>query len=124
MAPATPSELAALAPFEPRALSQRPAHARRRGRPRSIAGIPLVSVLYMLIVRGGAPAAGWETLTELPPAGFEMGGGFGNAIVGTVVMVGIGGVLSIPLGVLAAVFLAELGRAAARRRAPASPPRR
>jgi len=73
-----------------------------------IAGIPLVSVLYMLIVRGGA-RLGWETLTTLPPAGFEMGGGFGNAIVGTVVMVGIGGLLSIPLGVLAAVFLAELG---------------
>lgn len=73
-----------------------------------IAGIPLVSVLYMLIVRGGA-RLGWETLTTLPPAGFEMGGGFGNAIVGTVVMVGIGGLLGIPLGVLAAVFLAELG---------------
>ena len=37
-----------------------------------------------------------------------MGGGFGNAIVGTVVMVGIAGLISVPLGVLAAVFLAEL----------------
>ena len=40
-----------------------------------IAGIPLVSVLYMLIVRGGA-RLGWEALTALPPAGFEMDGGF------------------------------------------------
>ena len=38
-----------------------------------------------------------------------MGGGFGNAIVGTLVMVGIGALLSIPVGILAAVFLAELG---------------
>jgi phosphate transport system permease protein len=38
-----------------------------------------------------------------------MGGGFGNAIVGTLVTVGIGGLLAIPLGVLAAVYLAELG---------------
>ena len=73
-----------------------------------IAGVPLVSVLYMLIVRGGA-RLGWEALSALPPAGFEMGGGFGNAILGTVVMVGIGGLFSIPVGVLAAVFLAELG---------------
>ena len=73
-----------------------------------IAGIPLISVLYMLIVRGGA-RLGWEALSTLPPAGFEMGGGFGNAIVGTVVMVGLGGLLSIPVGVLAAIFLAELG---------------
>ena len=73
-----------------------------------IAGIPLVSVLYMLIVRGGA-RLGLETLTMLPPAGFEMGGGFGNAILGTLVTVGIGGLLAIPFGVLAAVYLAELG---------------
>jgi phosphate transport system permease protein len=73
-----------------------------------IAAIPLVSVLYMLIVRGGSRLH-WSLFTELPPAGFEMGGGFGNAIVGTLVMVGIGGLLSIPVGILAAVFLAELG---------------
>ena len=73
-----------------------------------VAAIPLVSVLYMLIVRGGSRLH-WELFTELPPAGFEMGGGFGNAILGTLVMVGIGGLLSIPVGILAAVFLAELG---------------
>jgi phosphate transport system permease protein len=72
------------------------------------AAIPLVSVLYMLIVRGGSRLH-WEVFTELPPAGFEMGGGFGNAVLGTIVMVGIGGLLSIPLGILCAVYLAELG---------------
>ena len=73
-----------------------------------LAAVPLVSVLYMLIVRGGARLT-WEALTALPPAGFEMGGGFGNALLGTVVMVGLGGLISIPFGVLAAVYLAELG---------------
>src|SRR5262249_25210283 len=72
------------------------------------ASIPLVSVLYMLAVRGGSRLA-WSVLVELPPAGFEMGGGFGNALVGTVVMTGLGGLVSIPLGVFAAVYLAELG---------------
>ena len=73
-----------------------------------IAGIPLISVLWMLIVRGGSRLS-VSLFTELPPAGFEMGGGFGNAIVGTVVMVGIAAIISIPVGVLSAVFLAELG---------------
>ena len=73
-----------------------------------IAAIPLVSVLWMLIVRGGSRLS-LSLFTELPPAGFEMGGGFGNAIVGTVVMVGIAAIISIPVGVLSAVFLAELG---------------
>src|SRR6185369_6626498 len=58
-----------------------------------LAAIPLVSVLYMLIVRGGARLS-TSLFFELPPAGFEMGGGFGNAIVGTIVMIGISAVLS------------------------------
>lgn len=72
-----------------------------------VASVPLVSVLYMLIVKGGARFS-LDLLTELPPAGFELGGGFGNAIVGTLVMVAIAALISLPLGVLAAVFLAEL----------------
>jgi phosphate transport system permease protein len=73
-----------------------------------LAAVPLFSVLYMLIVRGGARLSA-EIFTELPPAGFEMGGGFGNAIVGTLVMVGLASLISIPFGILAATFLAELG---------------
>lgn len=80
------------------------------------ASIPLVSVLYMLIVRGGS-RLGWELFTELPPAGFEMGGGFGNAIVGTLVMVGLAALISVPVGILGAVFLAELGPASTLARA-------
>ena len=73
-----------------------------------VASIPLFSVLYMLVVRGGSRLS-WEVLVELPPAGFEMGGGFGNAIAGTLVMVGLGALISVPAGIAAAVFLAELG---------------
>ena len=73
-----------------------------------IAAVPLVSVLYKLIVHGGSRLS-LDLFTELPPAGFEMGGGFGNAIVGTVVMVLIATIISVPIGVLAAAYLAELG---------------
>lgn len=70
--------------------------------------VPLFSVLYMLCVRGGRRLS-WESLTALPPTAFEEGGGFGNAIVGTLVMVAIGALITVPAGVLAAVFLAEIG---------------
>jgi phosphate transport system permease protein len=73
-----------------------------------IACIPLFSVLIMLVWRGGARLSG-ELFTALPPTAFEDGGGFGNAIVGTLVIVGIAAVLSVPFGILAAVFLAEFG---------------
>jgi phosphate transport system permease protein len=72
-----------------------------------LASIPLFSVIFMLIVEGGA-RLDIEALTELPPAGFEMGGGFGNAIVGTLVMVAIASALSIPFGIMAALYLAIL----------------
>src|SRR5690349_3168445 len=71
------------------------------------ASVPLISVLYMLITKGGARLS-LELFTDLPPAGFEIGGGFGNAILGTVVMVGIASLISIPLGILAATYLADL----------------
>ena len=71
-----------------------------------IACVPLFSVLLMLLWRGGVKLS-WHLFTDLPPTAFEDGGGFGNAIVGTVVMVGIAALLSVPFGILAAVFLAE-----------------
>jgi len=74
----------------------------------ALASVPLFSVLYMLIVQGGSRLS-LELFTDLPPAGFEQGGGFGNAIVGTLVMVAIAALISIPTGILAATFLAELG---------------
>ena len=73
-----------------------------------IACVPLFSVLIMLLWRGGARLR-WELFVELPPTAFEDGGGFGNALVGTLVMVGIAALISVPFGILAAVFLAEFG---------------
>lgn len=72
-----------------------------------LGAIPLFSVIYMLIVKGGA-RLGAELFTELPPAGFELGGGIGNAIQGTVVTVAIASLISIPIALFAAVYLAEL----------------
>ncbi len=72
-----------------------------------LASVPLFSVIYELVVAGGS-RLNWETLTALPPSAFETGGGFGNAIVGTLVMVGIATLISVPLGILAAVQLAIL----------------
>jgi phosphate transport system permease protein len=72
-----------------------------------LGSIPLFSVIIMLVTEGGA-RLDIEALTALPPAGFEMGGGFGNAIIGTLVMVAIATAISVPLGLLAAIYLAIL----------------
>ncbi len=72
-----------------------------------LGAIPLFSVIYMLVVKGGA-RLGYELFTELPPAGFELGGGIGNAIQGTLVTVAIAALISIPIALFAAIYLAEL----------------
>jgi phosphate transport system permease protein len=68
--------------------------------------VPLVSVLYMVISKGAGNFR-WSMLWELPPAAGMDGGGFGNAIVGTFVLVAIGTLFSLPIGVLTAIFLTE-----------------
>lgn len=70
--------------------------------------VPLFSVLYMLVYRGGRRLS-WESLTALPPTAFGEGGGFGNAIAGTLVMVVLAALIVVPVGIVAAIFLAETG---------------
>jgi phosphate transport system permease protein len=71
-----------------------------------LALIPLFAVLWMLIWRGGQRLS-VALFTQLPPAPLEQGGGFGNAIIGTLIMVGLAGLISVPVGILTGVFLAQ-----------------
>jgi len=68
--------------------------------------VPLFSVVWMLLWRGGQRLS-LALFTELPPAPLEQGGGFGNAIVGTLVIVGIAVLFSVPFGLLTALYLAQ-----------------
>jgi phosphate transport system permease protein len=73
-----------------------------------IAVYPLFSVLLTVIIRGGAEV-GTALFTELPPAAFEEGGGIGNAIVGTLIIIGLASLISVPIGIMGGIFLAEVG---------------
>jgi len=68
--------------------------------------VPLFSIVF-LVVKNGLPLLGMNLFTELPPAPGLEGGGFGNAILGTVVMVGLALVAAVPLGILAAIYVNE-----------------
>lgn len=71
-----------------------------------LALIPLLAVLYYVIIRGFS-SLNLNIFTELPPAPFGKNGGFGNAILGTLLMVSIAAIISIPFGVFAAIYLTE-----------------
>lgn len=68
--------------------------------------VPLLSIVF-LVLKNGLPLLSADLFTQLPPAPGLDGGGFGNAIVGTLVMVGISLAFSVPLGILAAIYINE-----------------
>jgi phosphate transport system permease protein len=70
----------------------------------ALALIPLLSLLWEIIGRG---------ITSLKPSMFVTSvlyDGFGNAILGTLEMVAIAVLLSVPTGVMTGIFLSEIGR--------------
>ncbi|MHB8176770.1 MAG: phosphate ABC transporter permease PstA [Thermoleophilia bacterium] len=71
-----------------------------------IAMIPLVLILFYVIYQG-AGALNLDFITQLPKPVGEPGGGMGNAIVGSLMLMGIAAVIGLPVGVLAGTFLAE-----------------
>ncbi len=71
-----------------------------------VAVVPLFLIFYHTISLG-ASAINWEFFTELPKPVGEEGGGLANAIVGTLILVGLGSVLGLPIGILGGIYLSE-----------------
>jgi phosphate transport system permease protein len=73
-----------------------------------LAILPLASVL-IYVAKAGLGGLSWSFFTNLPAPVGEVGGGMKNAIVGTLIMVGLASAVGVPIGVLAGVYLAEYG---------------
>ena len=72
-----------------------------------------VGVLFGLlgyIVYHGIAGLSWDFLTKLPKPVGEEGGGMANAIVGSLKLLFLAGLIGIPIGFLGGVYLAEFGR--------------
>ncbi|MEN9234033.1 MAG: phosphate ABC transporter permease PstA, partial [Gloeomargarita sp. DG02_1_bins_92] len=68
--------------------------------------IPLFAVLGFVLVRGISRFS-LDLFTKLPPPPGLSGGGFGNALIGTLIVVVLGTLIAVPFGVLTAVYLSE-----------------
>jgi len=79
----------------------------------ALAMIPLASLLFEVIKRG-VPGLSWEFLTE-DARGVINGGGAAHALVGTLVITGVATVISVPIGIMAAIYLTEYGDGKLRR---------
>jgi phosphate transport system permease protein len=74
-----------------------------------IAITPLISIIYYVTVRGLA-SLNLSVLTSLPAAPGQKGGGVGNAIQGSMILISLAGSIGIPIGVFAGVYMSEYGR--------------
>ncbi len=70
--------------------------------------IPLASILYTVTVNG-LSSIDIDFLTRLPRPVGETGGGLGNAIEGTFIVIGIASMIGLPAGILSGVYLSEYG---------------
>ena len=68
--------------------------------------LPLLFILFY-IFKNGVAAIDWQFLTELPKPVGEIGGGISNAIIGTLMLVIIASICSIPMGIAAGIYLSE-----------------
>jgi len=72
----------------------------------ALATLPLLLILLHL-VRKGASSLSLDFFTHMPQPVGETGGGMANAIVGTLVLIGIASLIGLPVGIGAGLYLAE-----------------
>ncbi len=75
----------------------------------TVAIIPLFSILVFVGLKG-LPVISLDFFFNLPKPVGEAGGGMGNAILGTLILVFLATAISAPIGLLAGIYLAEYGR--------------
>jgi phosphate transport system permease protein len=71
---------------------------------------PLGLVFFYLVLKG-ASSVNWSFFTHLPAPVGAVGGGMANAIIGSLELLALAGLIGIPIGVLGGVYLAEYGSA-------------
>ena len=67
---------------------------------------PLAFILFYVVTRGIA-ALNLDFFRRMPAPVGELGGGMANAIVGSMIVTGLGSAFAIPIGVLSGVYAAE-----------------
>jgi len=71
--------------------------------------VPLFLILYY-VARQGISAVNLDFFTHLPKPVGEAGGGMGNAIVGSLILLAIATLVGVPTGVFGGIYLSEFGR--------------
>ncbi len=68
--------------------------------------IPLIIIL-LYIIKQGVTQVNWHFLTHVPAPVGETGGGIGNALLGSIIIVALSSAIAIPVGILSGIYLSE-----------------
>lgn len=68
--------------------------------------IPLALILSFVIYKG-IDSIDLDFFTQMPKPVGEVGGGMSNAIVGTLILVGLGFIFAVPVGIMAGIYIAQ-----------------
>jgi phosphate transport system permease protein len=71
-----------------------------------VALVPLAFLLFFVVVQG-VQALNIDFFTKMPKPVGETGGGLANAIVGTLILTGLGSLFAIPIGIMSGVYMSE-----------------
>jgi len=71
-----------------------------------IALVPLAFILFYVVSRG-VVALNLAFFTQLPKPVGEPGGGMANAIVGTLLLVGLAAAMAVPIGIMSGIYMSE-----------------
>ena len=71
--------------------------------------LPLILIFGYLVVKG-VGSIDWNFVTKLPKPVGETGGGMGNGILGSALILAIASLIGIPAGIGAGVYLSEIGK--------------
>ena len=74
-----------------------------------VLGLFVLLWILFILFKNGFAGLSLAIFTESTPAPGTPGGGLANAIVGSLMMVGVSVLISTPIGILAGVYLAEFG---------------
>lgn len=75
-----------------------------------LALVPLFFVFFY-VVQQGFSSLNWDFFTKMPKPVGEVGGGMANAIVGSLIIIGLAAAFAIPVGLVAGVYVSEYPKA-------------
>lgn len=71
----------------------------------AVVAVAAMGIVVYTVIKRGAPALSFDFVTTNPQG--LVGGGIANSLLGTLVIVGLGAAIAVPIGVLTALYLTE-----------------